>query len=172
MAAKTPSIQIRPAIPADVKTILRFVAALAEYEHLSHQVIATEENYLAYLFGPDQTAEVLIAELNGKPTGFAMFFPTFSTFLGKPGIWLEDVFVLPEFRGQGVGKTLLKAVAKLAADRNCGRLEWAVLDWNQPAIDFYKRFGAVPLEDWRICRVTGEALQNFGQRNLLSPAGE
>jgi GNAT superfamily N-acetyltransferase len=152
------TITPRPATPGDVPAILSFIRALADYEKLTHACIATERLLHEHLFGSHPAAEVLIAEVSGKPVGFALFFGTFSTFLAKPGIYLEDLFVVPEARGLGVGKALLLAVAKIAADRNCGRLEWTVLDWNEPAIGFYKKLGAVPLEDWTTYRVTGEAL--------------
>jgi GNAT superfamily N-acetyltransferase len=157
----TPNIQIRPATADDVPAILAFIRALAEYEKLSHACIATEQMLTEQLFGPRPAAEVLIAEMAAKPVGFALFFGSFSTFLAKPGIYLEDLFVLPEARGVGVGKALLLAVAKLAVDRNGGRLEWAVLDWNEPAIGFYKKLGAVPMEDWTTYRVSGDALRRL-----------
>jgi GNAT superfamily N-acetyltransferase len=142
----------------DVPLILRFIRALADYEKLSHEAKATEEMLREHLFGSRPAAEVLIAALDGRPVGFALFFQTYSTFVGKPGIWLEDLFVLPEDRGSGVGKALLLEVAKIAHQRNCGRLEWSVLDWNAPAIGFYKKLGARPMDDWTTFRVTGEAL--------------
>jgi GNAT superfamily N-acetyltransferase len=154
-------IAIRPAIIEDVRVILGFIRALAEYEKLSHAVIATEDLLREHLFGPHPAAEVLIANLNGQPVGFALYFRSFSTFLARPGIWLEDVFVLPEVRGRGVGKSLLAAVAKVAVQRGCGRLEWAVLDWNSPAIGFYKKLGAVGMEEWTTYRVTGDALNSL-----------
>jgi GNAT superfamily N-acetyltransferase len=155
-------IVIRPATPADVPAILNFIRALADYEKLTHQVTATEDQLRAHLFAPRPAAEVLVGELDGRPVGFAMFFPNFSTFLAKPGIYLEDLFVLPEARGRGVGKALLTAVAQLAVERDAGRLEWAVLDWNAPAIGFYKSVGAVPMDDWTTMRVTGDALRQLG----------
>jgi GNAT superfamily N-acetyltransferase len=157
-------ILIRPATVTDVPEILGFIRALAEYEKLSDACIATEAMLHEHLFGPIKAAEVLIAELNAKPVAFALFFGTFSTFLARPGIYLEDLFVLPEARGHGVGKALLTAVARIAVQRNCGRLEWAVLDWNDPAIGFYKKLGAVPLDDWTTFRVTGDTLQQLAQR--------
>ncbi len=155
------NVNIRAASLSDVPAILSFIRALAEYENLTQSCIATEELLIEHLFGPQPAAEILMAELDQKPIGFALFFSSFSTFLAKPGIYLEDLFVLPEARGHGVGKALLKAVAKLASQRNCGRLEWAVLDWNDPAIGFYKKLGAVPLDDWTTFRVTGSALQQL-----------
>jgi GNAT superfamily N-acetyltransferase len=159
------SITVRPANPADVTAILGFIRALAEYEKLSHTVVANEALLREHVFGPRPAAEVLIAAIDAKPVGFALFFTTFSTFLARPGIWLEDLFVLPEHRSRGVGKALLQAVAKLAVQRNCGRLEWSVLDWNEPAIGFYKKVGAAMLDDWTICRVTGDALTQLGKRS-------
>jgi GNAT superfamily N-acetyltransferase len=160
--SRVDQIVVRPAIVADVLHILGFIRALAGYEKLSHTVVATEDLLREHLFGPKPAAEVLIAEVGGMPVGFALFFTTFSTFLARPGIWLEDLFVLPEHRSRGVGRALLEAVAKLAVDRNCGRLEWSVLDWNEPAIGFYKKVGAVMLDDWTMCRVTGDALVRLG----------
>jgi GNAT superfamily N-acetyltransferase len=155
-------ISTRPATPDDVPAILGFIRALAEYEKLSHAVVATEGQLRAHLFGPRPAAEVLIGELDGRPVGFALFFANFSTFLAKPGIYLEDLFVLPEARGHGVGRALLSAVAKLAVERDAGRLEWAVLDWNEPAIGFYRTVGAVPMDEWTTMRVTGDALRELG----------
>jgi len=153
---------IRPARPGDVADILRLIRALAEYEKLAHEVVATEEALRQTLFGARPAAEVLLAEAGGRPVGLALFFHNYSTFLARPGIYLEDLFVEPACRGQGTGKALLKAVARLAVERGCGRFEWSVLDWNKPAIDFYKSLGAKPLDDWTILRVTGEALQRLG----------
>ena len=142
----------------DVPQILVFIKALAEYERLADSVVATEEGLRATLFGPRPYAECVIARFEGEPAGFALFFHNYSTFLGRPGVYLEDLFVNPEFRGKGVGRALLRYLAKVAVDRNCGRLEWSVLDWNSPAIGFYKSLGAEPLEDWTIFRLRGEAL--------------
>jgi GNAT superfamily N-acetyltransferase len=157
-------MSIRPAVETDVPEILRFIQALAKYEKLAHTVTATEAALREYLFGPHPAAEVLIADFNGQPAGFALFFQTFSTFLAKPGIWLEDLFVLPTGRGHGIGRKLLTKVAGIAQSRNCGRLEWSVLDWNEPAIRFYKKLGAVPLDDWTIFRVTGDSLKKIAER--------
>jgi GNAT superfamily N-acetyltransferase len=154
-------LRIVPATERDVAVILGFIRKLAEYEKLSHQVAATEELLRDTLFGGRRVAEVLIAYLGDEPAGFALFFHNFSTFLGRPGIYLEDLFVEPAQRGQGIGKALLTEIAKIARERNCGRLEWAVLDWNRPAIDFYRGLGAVPLDDWTLFRVTGEVLDNL-----------
>jgi GNAT superfamily N-acetyltransferase len=136
---------------------------LAEYEKLSHECVATEELLRKSLFGPRPYADVLMARLDGKPVGFALFFHNYSTFLAKPGIYLEDVFVLPEHRGAGVGKALLKRVAQIARERDCGRLEWSVLDWNEPAIEFYRRLGAIVMPDWRICRMTGDEIAKLAE---------
>src|SRR5438067_3331056 len=137
---------IRAAADADVPLILQFIRDLAEYERLSHRVVATEERLRASLFGSPRFAEVIVGEEDGVPVGFALFFHNYSTFLGQPGIYLEDLFVDPQMRGRGVGKALLAHLARLAKERGCGRLEWAVLDWNTPSIEFYKSLGAVPLD--------------------------
>lgn len=155
-------INIAPATEADVPLILSFIKGLAEYEHLSHQVVATEEGLRETLFGSKRYTEVVIANYGNEPAGFALFFHNFSTFLGKPGIYLEDLFVLPKFRKKGVGKALFTYLARLAVERKCGRLEWAVLDWNEPAMKFYESMGAVCLSDWRIFRLAGEALARRG----------
>jgi len=151
--------EIRQATEADVPVILRFIRALAEYEKLSHKVIATEESLRRTLFGNPRFAEVILGYEDGEPVGFALFFHNYSTFLGRPGIYLEDLFVDPDRRGRGYGKALLAHLARLARDRDCGRVEWAVLDWNAPSIQFYKSLGAIPLDDWIIFRLTGEALE-------------
>src|SRR5690606_15988356 len=129
-----------------------------------HEVVGNEALLERHLFGPRPAAEVLIAERDGKPVGFALFFPTFSTFLTRPGIWLEDLFVIPEARGQGIGTALLSRVAEIAHERGCGRLEWSVLDWNEPAIGFYKSLGAVPMDEWTTYRLTGEALAKVAKQ--------
>lgn len=152
---------IRPATPADVPTIAALIRALAEYEKLSHEVVLDEAALRDHLFGPRPFAEVLMAEADGRAVGFALFFPNYSTFLAKPGLYLEDLFVLPEYRGRGLGKGLLVALAKLAADRGCGRLEWAVLDWNEPSIQFYQSLGAVPKDEWVLYRMTGDAIRKL-----------
>lgn len=151
-------ISLRLATEQDIPTILRFINGLAEYEKLADQVVATEQKLRETLFGEKRYAEVIIAEYQQQQAGFALFFHNYSTFLAKPGIYLEDLFVLPEFRGKGLGKQLLSYLAQLAVERHCGRLEWSVLDWNQPAIDFYQAQGATLLNDWRINRVTGTEL--------------
>ncbi|MGC9524306.1 MAG: GNAT family N-acetyltransferase [Limnospira sp.] len=155
-------LHLRPATPADVPAIFSLIRALAEYEKLSHQVTGDADALKQHLFGARPYAEVILAEWEQKIVGFALFFPNYSTFLTQPGIYLEDLFVLPDYRGRGIGKALLKEVAKLAVSRGCGRLEWSVLDWNQPAIAFYQYMGAAVLPDWRICRVTGESLRQLG----------
>ena len=151
--------EIRQATEADVPVILRFIRALAEYEKLSHKVVATEESLRRTLFGNPRFAEVILGYEDGEPVGFALFFHNYSTFLGRPGIYLEDLFVDPDRRGRGYGKALLAHLARLARDRDCGRVEWAVLDWNASSIQFYKSLGAVSLDDWIIFRLTGEALE-------------
>ncbi len=150
--------RIRDARAEDVPLILAFIRELAEYERLTHQVVATEKLLGESLFGERRAAEVLIGMLDHIPVGFALFFHNFSTFLGRPGIYLEDVYVRPEYRGRGFGQAFLAHLAKLARERGCGRLEWAVLDWNESAIRFYERLGAVAMDEWTVYRVTGEAL--------------
>lgn len=157
------SIRIRSATPADVPLILSFIRDLATYEKLLHEVEATEEKLHATLFGERSAAECLIAYAQPDlPAGFAIFFTNYSTFLAKPGLYLEDLFVKPEFRGRGVGKAMLTYLAALANQRNYGRMEWAVLDWNAPAIAFYESFGARRLREWQVCRLTGPALAAYG----------
>jgi GNAT superfamily N-acetyltransferase len=153
--------RIRPAAPADVPLILSLIRELAEYEKLAHEVKATEVDLKTALFGARPHAECVIAELGGKPVGFALFFHNFSTFLAKPGIYLEDLYVKQEVRGKGVGRALLAHLASLALRRGCGRFEWAVLDWNAPAIKFYQSLGAKMMEDWKINRLTGKALEKL-----------
>lgn len=156
-----PEVGIRPTTEEDVPLVLRFIKDLAEYENLSHEVTATEEILRESLFGKFKVAEALLAYSGDEPAGFALFFHNFSTFLGRPGIYLEDLYVRPEFRGAGVGRALLARLAKMAEERGCGRLEWWVLDWNEPAIDFYKSLGARPMEDWTVYRVTGDELKRL-----------
>lgn len=151
-------ISLRPATREDVSVVARLIRALAEYERLSHECLADEAALEAHLFGPRPYAEVLVAEVDGAPAGFALFFHSYSTFLTKPGIYLEDLFVVPEHRGLGLGRRLLAALASLAVERGCGRLEWSVLKWNSPAIGFYERLGAVPMEEWQVYRLAGEPL--------------
>ena len=155
---------IASASERDVPTILQMIKALAEYEKLSHAVAATEDRLRETLFGPNPAAEVLMAYADLQPVGFALFFHNYSTFLGQRGVYLEDLFVVPEWRGHGLGRQLLARLAGIALERDCGRLEWSVLDWNTPAIGFYRRLGAVPMEDWTIFRVTGDALSRLAAR--------
>ena len=154
-------VQLRPATVVDVPLILRFIRELAEYERLAHAVVADEARLAAALFGHRHYAEVVLAEIAGDPVGFALFFHNFSTFVGRPGIYLEDLYVRPAVRGRGVGARLLGHLAALAVERGCGRLEWAVLDWNETAIGFYRRLGARPLDDWKVFRLEGEALSRL-----------
>ena len=149
---------LRPAEPVDVPVLFRLIKALAEYEKLTHAVTGNADALSEHLFGDRPYAEAILAEYGGQAVGFALFFHNYSTFLTQPGIYLEDLFVLPEYRRQSIGKAILSYLAALAVKRGCGRLEWSVLDWNEPAIAFYRRMGASILEDWRICRVTGESL--------------
>lgn len=150
-------VSIRLAEREDVGLVLRFIKELADYEKLLSEVVATEEILMETIF-ERRAAEVVIAELDGEPVGFALFFHNFSTFLGRPGLYLEDLYVRPEIRGKGIGKLLLSYLAKLALDRGCGRFEWWCLDWNTPSIDFYKSIGAIPMDEWTVYRVTGDAL--------------
>lgn len=159
MTAAAPVVVIRPAVREDVGAILGFIRELAEYEKLAHEVVADEAGLARQLFGAAPRAEVLIAEVDGTPAGFALFFHNFSTFVGKPGLYLEDLFVRPAFRGLGLGKRLMVRLAALAVERDCGRFEWSVLDWNQPAIDFYRSLGAVGMDEWTVQRVAGDALR-------------
>jgi GNAT superfamily N-acetyltransferase len=153
-------LSIRFAGEKDVPLILEFIKSLADYERMLDDVVATEETLMESLF-KRKAAEVVIAECDGIPAGFALFFHNFSTFVGKPGIYLEDLFVKPEFRGLGIGRLLLSFLAGLVLERDCGRLEWACLDWNEPSIKFYKQLGAVPMQDWTVYRVTGVALKEL-----------
>lgn len=155
------TFHIRPSTARDAALILGFIRELAEYEKLAHEVTATEQDIQLQLFGSNPKAECVIAELDGAPIGFALYFHNFSTFLAKPGLYLEDLYIKPQFRGHGYGRRLLSHLAKLAMTRGCGRFEWAVLDWNEPAIRFYQSFGAEMMEAWRINRLSGEALQKL-----------
>ena len=153
---------IRPAEEKDCGIILEFIRGLAEYERMSDQVVATEELLREWIF-EKKKAEVLIACEGEKPVGFALFFHNFSTFLGRAGIYLEDLFVFPAYRGKGYGKALLKRLAQITVERGCGRLEWACLDWNKPSIDFYLSLGAVPMEEWTVYRLTGDTLNAMAE---------
>lgn len=155
------SCQIRSATAADVPLILGFIRDLALYEKLAHEVVATEAALQRTLFGSPPAAHVVIAEVDGRPAGFALYFFNYSTFLAKPGLYLEDLFVQPEFRGHGTGKALLLHLAKIANARGCGRMEWSVLDWNEPAIKFYESLGARRMKEWQICRLTGTTLARY-----------
>ena len=158
---------LRPAAPHDLPAIVGLIRELAEFEKLSHLVVVTPQSLQPHLFGPKPAAEAVVAEktLQGRPTvvGFTLFFTNFSTFLGQPGLYLEDLYVQPDHRGQGVGKALLQHLGALAVARGCGRFEWSVLDWNENAIEFYEKMGATVMPDWRICRVTGSALASFSK---------
>jgi GNAT superfamily N-acetyltransferase len=168
------TIEIRPASPDDIATILRFIRELAMFEKEPDAVEANETMLREALFGASPAAEALIAERRdqaraAEPVGFALFYPTFSTWTGRRGLWLEDLYVTPEARGSGAGSALLESLAGLALDRGCARFEWAVLDWNQPAIDFYRAKGAVPLDEWTVQRVTGDALRRLAGRASAGP---
>ena len=163
------AITIRPATEAEVPAVLAFIRDLAVYEKLEHEVVATEESLRRALFGPRPYAEVVFACVAGKPVGFALFFHNFSTFLGKPGIYLEDLFVRPEARGRGIGKRLLTWLANTTVERDCGRLEWAVLDWNESSIGFYRSLGALLKDEWQIFRLTGTALTTLARES--NPGG-
>lgn len=152
---------LRFATPGDVPLILECIRGLAEYERLPHEVVATEDLLRETLFGPRAAAEVVLAHEGEEPAGFALFFHNYSTFLGRPGLYLEDLFVFPRYRGRGLGRRLLEHLAKLAVQRGCGRFEWAVLDWNVDAIGFYEALGARPMSDWTVYRVSGDALQKL-----------
>lgn len=165
-ANRQPPTTLRPATETDVPLILQFIRDLAEYERLSDACVATEEAVRETLFGERRYAEVIIAEHDGAPAGFALFFHNYSTFLARPGIYLEDLYVRPELRGHGIGRALLARLAALAVERKCGRLEWAVLNWNEPAIRFYRSLGALPQDEWTVYRVTGEALERLSRTDL------
>ena len=154
-------ISLSGATLEDVSAIFQLIHALAEYEKLSHEVVGSVEDLTQHLFGDRPYAECILARIEGQPVGFALFFHNYSTFLMKPGIYLEDLFVLPDYRGRGIGKALLQHVGKLTVERGCGRLDWNVLDWNSPAISFYQRMGAEIKPEWELCRVTGEALKRL-----------
>jgi GNAT superfamily N-acetyltransferase len=155
--------RIEPATAHDVPLILKFIKGLAEYERLTHEVVATEESLRNTLFGPHRFAEVVIGYSGTEPAGFALFFHNYSTFLGRPGIYIEDIFVLPEWRRKGLGRRLLVYIARLAVERNCGRVEWSVLDWNEPALRFYRSIGAQAMDEWTVYRLAGDALKKLAQ---------
>ncbi len=158
---KVEGFQIRKVQRGDTAIVLDFIKRLAEYEKLSHEVLATEEKLDKYLFGEEKVAEVVIGYYQENPVGFALYFYNFSTFLAKPGIYLEDLYVLEEYRGKGFGRVLLTYLAKIAVEKDCGRLEWAVLDWNEPAIEFYKSLGTRVMNEWLVNRVAGDALSSL-----------
>lgn len=159
-----PSFQVRAATKADVPIILAFIKKLADYERLSHEVIATEKILNETLFGRRRTAELAIGFYKKEPVGFVLFFHNYSTFLGQPGIYIEDLYVEEAFRRRGFGRALLNYVAQLAQERRCGRLEWSVLDWNEPAINFYQKLGAVPMKEWTTFRLTGDSLKKLAAK--------
>jgi len=158
-----PGVTLRFATAEDTPVILAMIRELADYERMSHEVVADVTRLRQSLFGERRVAEVLIAEKRGEPVGFALFFHNFSTFVGRPGIYLEDLYVRPAARGSGIGKALLVRLARIAVERGCGRLEWAVLDWNEPAIGFYRRLGATAMDEWTVFRLTGAALEDLAQ---------
>jgi GNAT superfamily N-acetyltransferase len=157
---------IRAATPDDVPVLLQFIRELAAYEKLSHEVLATEATLHDHLFGKRRHAEAVLACEDGRGVGFALFFHNFSTFAGKPGLYLEDLYVQPEFRGRGYGRALMIHLARLARERGCARFEWCVLNWNQPSLEFYHSLGAVPMNDWVVQRVTGKALEALASQPL------
>jgi GNAT superfamily N-acetyltransferase len=163
MTGMTDKITIRPALEHETPVILQFIRDLAQYEHLEHECVATEAALRQTLFGPRPYAEVVFACLHGQPVGFALFFHNYSTFLGRPGIYLEDLYVRPEARGHGIGRRLLAWLAATAVGRGCGRLEWSVLNWNAPSIAFYRKLGAVPMDEWTAFRLTGPALVQLAE---------
>ena len=156
-------MNIRTATEEDVPLILGFIRELAHYERLEHQVVATEDSLRKTLFGNPRFAEVLIGETDSEPFGFALFFHNYSTFLGRPGVYLEDLYVRPDLRGHGYGRALLARLAAIAIERNCGRVEWSVLNWNEPAIRFYRGLGALPMDQWSVYRITGDALEKLAR---------
>jgi GNAT superfamily N-acetyltransferase len=163
-STESSDIAIRFAQPGDTPLILHFIRSLAVYEKLEHEVVADEASIRAHLFGPRPAAEVVLGELSGAPVGFALYFTSFSTFLARPGIYLEDLFVEPPARGKGVGLALMSALAQIAVERNYGRFEWAVLDWNTPSIEFYRALGALPQSEWTVQRVVGAPLAQLAKR--------
>lgn len=161
------ALSIRLATIEDVPIILEFIRGLADYEKLSGEVTATEELLRESLFGARPAAEVVMGAVAGVPAGFAVFFTTFSTFLGRPGLYLEDLFVLPRFRGQGLGEAMLRHLSRIAAERGCGRFEWSVLDWNDPAIRFYRKVGARPLDEWTVFRLDRDGIRRLAEGGWL-----
>jgi GNAT superfamily N-acetyltransferase len=159
----TPGFLIRPAAKSDVPIVLSFIKMLADYERLSHEVVATEESLRETLFGRRRAAEVAIGFFKRRPVGFVLFFHNYSTFLGRAGIYIEDLFVHESYRRRGFGGALLRYVARIAVERGCGRLEWSVLDWNQPAVDFYRKLGAVPMNEWTVFRISGNDLKMLAE---------
>ncbi len=157
-------VVIAPATEQDVPVVLQLIKALAEYEHLAHEVRATEEGLRASLFGDRPAAEVVIARIDDAPVGFAVYFHNYSTFVGRPGLYMEDLFVLPDFRRRGIGRRLLAHVAAVAVERNCGRMEWAVLDWNTTAIHVYRAVAAKSMDEWTVFRLTGDELRTLAQQ--------
>jgi GNAT superfamily N-acetyltransferase len=160
------NVRIVPASPQDVPTILKLIKGLADYERMSDDVVATEDGLRRWLFGDRPAAEVVLAYLDDTVVGFALFFHNFSTFLGRPGLYLEDLFVVPQSRGHGIGRTLLVHLAEIAVQRGCGRMEWTVLDWNEPALGFYERMGARVMKEWQLCRLTGDSLARVASGQL------
>ena len=158
---KIPNFTIRAATEQDVSVILSLIRGLAQYEKLAHEVVATEDLLRTTLFGGRTVAEVILGEIHDEPVSFALFFHNYSTFLGRPGLFIEDLYVKPQWRGKGIGSVMLAYVASLAKERKCGRLEWSVLDWNEPAWRFYKKLGATPMDGWTVHRLTGKALESI-----------
>ena len=165
--AAHPLLSIRPATADDVPLIRALIAELAEYERMADAAVASDDGLREQLFGAQPGAEVLVGEVDGEPAGFALFFHNFSTFLGKRGLYLEDLFVRPAFRGAGLGKHLMAALARIAVQRGCGRFEWSVLDWNEPSIGFYRSIGAVGMDEWTVQRLEGEALHALASHDAL-----
>jgi GNAT superfamily N-acetyltransferase len=168
----TKNFIIRTAVEDDVSLILHFIRKLAEYEKLSHEMVATEESLRETLFGERRTAEAIIGEYCGVPVAFSVFFHNYSTFLGRPGIYIEDLFVDKEHRGRGFGFAIFQYIARLARDRRCGRLEWAVLDWNEPAIQFYTKLGALAMSDWTVYRLTDGAISRVAEEPAVEEGGD
>ncbi len=169
MSDRVNGLELRPATERDVPIIRRFIEALADYEKLGSECVATDARLQATLFGVRPAAEVVLASVHGEPAGFALFFHNYSTFLAQPGLYLEDLFVEPHFRGRGVGRALLAHLAGLAVQRDCGRLEWSVLDWNVDAIKFYNALGAQGMTEWTVHRLTGDVLHALAQEDMVTP---